>query len=382
MRSVLVCSAGFGDGHHSAARGLCAALEELGAERDVAPEFVDLLARRHPRVNRVLTEGYRAVLTHAPRLWARVYHGFDTSRGVGVPEAILGTLREAMAEILERTRPVAVVSTYPLYAYVLDDLARRGMALPFPRITVVTDSTSINAVWLRATNDFYLVPDERTAAVLRDEHDVPAATIRTFGFPVNPRFAALRAQNLRPDPADPGRGRRVLFMVNAHKGAAPELVARLLTEDPRLRLTVVAGRDTRLHGALRRAVAGAIDPRTGRATVMGWTREVPELLNSHHLVISKAGGATVQEAIAAGCPMLFSQVSPGQEEGNARLLLDADAGRLTPTSDDVAEGVREAFAGRAALLRHWSANLAPLGRPDAARECARFVLEQVGRSGV
>lgn len=379
MRPVLVCSAGFGDGHHSAARGLCAALEELGVTGGVRPEFVDLLARRHPRVNRVLTEGYRAVLNHAPGLWARVYRGFDHSRGVGVPEAILGTLREAMAEILERTRPVAVVSTYPLYGYVMDDLARRGMVLGFPRITVITDSTSINAVWLRASSDAYLVPDEQTAHVLRAEHDVPAAKVHALGFPVNPRFATLRDQGLRPDPADPERGRSVLFMVNAHKGAAPELVARLLTEDHRLRLTVVAGRDTRLHGALRRAVAGAIDPRTGRATVLGWTREVPELLSRHHLVISKAGGATVQEAIAAGCPMLFSQVSPGQEEGNARLLIDADAGRLTPTAEAIAEGVREAFAGRGALVRHWGGNLAPMGKPDAARDCARFVLERIDR---
>jgi len=29
---------------------------------------------------------------------------------------------------------------------------------------------------------------------------------------------------------------------------------------------------------------------------------MPQLLMSHHLVIGKAGGAMVQEAIAAGCP--------------------------------------------------------------------------------
>lgn len=373
MRPILVCSAGFGDGHHSAARGLCAALEELGAARGMQPEFVDLIAQRHPGINRMLTGGYRVVLNYAPRLWARVYRGFDQSRGMGVPEAILGTLYDAMAEIIERTAPAAVVSTYPLYSYVLDELARRGMSLPFPRITVITDSTSINAVWLRATSDHYLVPDERTAAVLRDEHNVPAAKVHALGFPVNPRFAALHTRGLRPDPADPEGGRRVLFMVNAAKGAAPELVSRLLSEDARLRLTVVAGRDTRLHGALRRAAAGFAD----RATVLGWTKEVPELLSSHHLVISKAGGATVQEAIAAGCPMLFSQVSPGQEEGNARLLLDADAGRLTPTPEAIVEGVREAFAGRGALVRHWAANLAPMGKPDAARDCARFVLGRI-----
>jgi UDP-N-acetylglucosamine:LPS N-acetylglucosamine transferase len=31
-----------------------------------------------------------------------------------------------------------------------------------------------------------------------------------------------------------------------------------------------------------------------------------------HLLISKAGGATVQETIAAKCPMIISQVVPGR----------------------------------------------------------------------
>ena len=57
-----------------------------------------------------------------------------------------------------------------------------------------------------------------------------------------------------------------------------------------------------------------------RASHLGWTNQMPELMMSHHLVISKAGGATVQEAIAARCPMIVNQVIPGQEEGNAELI--------------------------------------------------------------
>ena len=48
---------------------------------------------------------------------------------------------------------------------------------------------------------------------------------------------------------------------------------------------------------------------------------MPELMMSNHLVISKAGSAIVQEAIAARCPMIINQVIPGQEEGNAELDL-------------------------------------------------------------
>jgi processive 1,2-diacylglycerol beta-glucosyltransferase len=52
---------------------------------------------------------------------------------------------------------------------------------------------------------------------------------------------------------------------------------------------------------------------------------------SHHVVISKAGGATTREAIAARCPMLVSQIVPGQEEGNYELLRRHGVGALAET---------------------------------------------------
>lgn len=377
MRTVLVCSAGFGEGHHTAARNLCAALDELGGPREVRAEFVDLLAKRHPRVSKLLAGSYLAVLNRTPWLWAAVYRRFDHTPGSGVPDALFATLRAALVELLERTRPAAVVATYPLYGYVLDDIARRGGPRDFLRVTLITDSTTVNAIWLRCGTDFYSVPDEGTAAAVR-QAGIPGEKVRVLGFPVHPRFAALAAQTgLRPDPADkrPGVGRRLFYLVNSgNREVAPATVRLLLENVEGLALTVGVGRNARLRGAVERAASS-----TGRpVNVIGWTDEVPELLASHHLVLTKAGGATVQEAIAAGCPLLLSQVAPGQEEGNAQLVLEADAGRLALTPEETVFVVREAFANNAALCRRWGENLARLRRPDAARENARFVLEQIG----
>ncbi len=55
---------------------------------------------------------------------------------------------------------------------------------------------------------------------------------------------------------------------------------------------------------------------------------MPELLNKHHLVIGKAGGASVQEALASSCPMIIDSMIPGQEEGNAELIANSGAGLI------------------------------------------------------
>ena len=96
---------------------------------------------------------------------------------------------------------------------------------------------------------------------------------------------------------------------------------------------------------------------------------------THHVVISKAGGATTQESINALCPMLVNQVVPGQEEGNYELLRRHEAGALAETPAALVETLQRAFADDAALWRRWRANLGRLARPAAARDIAAHVLE-------
>jgi processive 1,2-diacylglycerol beta-glucosyltransferase len=163
-------------------------------------------------------------------------------------------------------------------------------------------------------------------------------------------------------------------MVNAGRQHAATIVRRLLAL-PNVHLTVTVGRDTALGEALRGVAAELDKP----LEIHGWTLEMPELLMTHHLLIGKAGGATVQETIAAGTPMLLTQIIPGQEEGNAQLLLENDCGAFCPTAETLAEAIDRAFANDAAVWKTWAANIARLSRPDAAREIARFVLEKVAR---
>jgi processive 1,2-diacylglycerol beta-glucosyltransferase len=369
---ILVCSAGFGEGHNTAAHNLCTALVAVAPDQ-VEAEFVDIFARTHPRTNDLFRRGYLTLMNKAPRLWSTMYRLFDSNGMLEKNLVFFNTLRDALAELLEKEQPSAVVLTYPLYGYLLNAVAQRGGPANFLRVMVVTDSISINSVWYRCGSDFFSVPNEETAAVLR-QGGVPAEKVRVLGFPVEPRFAALDTLPPRPDPAGP-EGRRVLYMINAGRKAAEEVLRQLLAI-PDIELTVTVGRDLKMRATVERLI-GAYDRTRAPVQVIGWTREVPALLASHHVLISKAGGATTQEAIAARCPMIISQVAPGQEEGNAQLLVDNHAGCLALTPERIGETVREAFADDAKICREWTHHIARLSRPAAAQDNARFILEQI-----
>ena len=99
---------------------------------------------------------------------------------------------------------------------------------------------------------------------------------------------------------------------------------------------------------------------------------------THHLVIAKAGGAMVQEAIAARCPIIINQVIPGQEEGNAHLIKKLGVGAVAERSKEVRDLVEEAFAHKSRQWQEWRDNLDKVSRSDATLRIAALVLEEAG----
>ena len=352
MPSVLILTAGYGEGHNAAARGLHAACQQLGLDSEILDAFTALPGYDRSR------KDYLWLINTAPKIWAAIFSLIDK---LPVVEFTLPLMRHVEAELaaqLAAKKPDAVVSVYPAYSYLLAKIY--GANRPFPLHTVVTDSITINRVWHRCPSDTYIVPNQASGDVMRAQ-GVPARRIHELGFPVPPRFAADRP--VRPDASG---GPRVLYMINAGKDQAPGIVDRLL--DVRgIHLTVTVGRDEEL----RKKVEAAARGRT--VEIHGWTPNMPELLMTHHVLIGKAGGAAVQETIAAQTPMLITQVVPGQEEGNAQLLFEQGCGALCPTADALARQIEWLFANDAAEWRRWEANIRAISRPDAALQIAKFV---------
>jgi processive 1,2-diacylglycerol beta-glucosyltransferase len=372
MSRILILTAGYGEGHNSAARALQAAFAE---QPGITAELVDLFALHAPRLNEVTRRGYLGLINRAPWIWSGVYRWLDRSRAAPhFFKAFAGHTR-LLAKIIAERQPVALVSTYPVYGWLLQRLRARGVS-HCPHFTVVTDAITINSLWYRAPSDGWFVTDGDSAEVLA-RAGVPRARVRVSGFPVATAFAD-RAPGLGPpDPAQSPE-RRVLYMINSGRTRALETGRVLLAACPDWHITFTAGRDRRLKTELEALVRGA----SARADVLGWTDRIPSLLMTSHVVISKAGGATTQESINALCPMLVNQIVPGQEEGNFELLRRHGAGALAESPGAVVTELHEAFAHNAAQWRRWRTSLRQLARPSAARDIAAAVLERVTGRGV
>ena len=365
MKKILILTAGFGDGHNAAARSLRDAIEML--DEDARTEVLDLFADSYGVFNTVARKTYLGVVQYAPKLWGGIYSLLDKSPLVEKQLGNFTRLQATLEKILGEAQPDCVISTYPVYGHVIQKIYRHHHERPFRLITVVTDSITINSAWFRAPSDFFCVANDASAEALR-KGGVPEKQIKVLGFPVNPVFAEPAAELPPPVGDEP---RRVLYIINTGKKKAGKAIDRLLELD-KVHLTITAGRDAKLRSELIERTRKHSD----RVRVFGWTNQMPELMMSHHLVISKAGGATVQEAIAARCPMIVNQVIPGQEEGNAELIWRYNLGAIGEKNREVAELVEKAFAKRAALWSEWRANLKKISRPDAALRIGELILAE------
>jgi processive 1,2-diacylglycerol beta-glucosyltransferase len=368
MKKILILTAGFGEGHNTAARSVEAAVNHIAPNGEATARVIDIFSETYGWMNDVARKSYVGIINRAPKIWQRVYEWLDHSDAIESHGALLFKACERLAHILDEEKPDVVVSTYPAYSFVLNRIYQ-DRPRPFPLVTVVTDSITINSVWYRAGSDCFIVPNEDTAKVLL-ERKVPAEKIKALGFPVTHRFSTAAVPKPRPSRGN----RRVLFMINYGRDTAPLVVERLLNLED-IQLTVTVGRDEALRKSVEEVAAKA-----GRTVeIYGWTNKLPDLLMANHLLISKAGGATVQETIAAKTPMLIMQVVPGQEEGNAKLLLGHGCGALTETPAAIAQAVGNAFKDDARLWQEWEGNITKLSRPDASLVIARFLLELKGR---
>jgi processive 1,2-diacylglycerol beta-glucosyltransferase len=359
---ILIVTAAFGEGHNSAARNLALALENLGATTLVA----DPCILGAPVSTNAICKGYRFVTTYAPGIWHRIYQSTGKVDFSRQRMPLMRKPENKLAELVAEFKPHAIVATYPLYPYFLDRILAERSDRP-PVFTVVTDSIEINSAWVDAPTTAWIVTDSYTRDSMLNQ-GVPSAKVIETGFPVNPSFSEL--PHLPADSTvDPFN---VLYFATPKLPHVRRISKAILNADPRTRITIVLGKNLRLLYERAKEIKERFP---GRVRIKGWTRKVPELLASHHLVVGKAGGATVHEAIAARCPMLVHHLVPGQEEGNLQLLEKIGGGTLAHGPDAITRITADLLADNAARWRQMKRALEQHGHHSGANTAAHYILK-------
>ncbi|NPV70434.1 MAG: glycosyltransferase [Firmicutes bacterium] len=375
---VLILSASYGAGHNQVSAALKTAL--TGRRPELRVEIRDFMDITLPRANRITQVGYVQMVRRFPAGYRWFYESTSSIHPGSGAQMILNRLgRDRFLGFIRRTSPGLIVCTFPIPAGMLSSLRLQGVHLP-PWVTVVTDVV-VHSQWLNPGTEAYVVPDESLVAALA-ARGIPAHRIHPFGIPLRPGFAGLpgwRGDSQAGDDAPPEQPRFTALVMGGALGvldAAPSICDALLDLGSDIKVIAVAGRNQ----ILRRRLAHLSERSRGALEVHGYVENVPDLMRSSHVLISKAGGVTVYEALAMGLPMLIFRPIPGQEEGNTRFLSRTGAGQAFTRISDLVHAVRGLMVNPARRQSMRAAALA-YGRPHAAERTAELLLSLVKDGG-
>lgn len=367
-RRILILTADAGFGHRSAANAVASALDEMYGDLCEVMIANPIEDKRVAFFLRDSASDYDRMVRNMPELYRFGYDASDSSLpAVIVEQALIVLLFEVMRDVVRRYRPDAILSTYPLYQAPLravETITRRSI----PLLVTITDLATVHRLWFSNSIDMLMVP----TPIVRDlalGYGMAPEQVQVTGIPVNPEVV---------------REQRTAREIRQSFGWQPDMLTILAVGSRRvdrltgtinvlnhfgrpLQLIVVSGKDDNLYRQLK-----GMDWHVPHK-LYEYVHNIPTLMKAADIIVCKAGGLIITEALACGKPMILIDAIPGQETGNADYIIQNGAGELALEPIEVLETTSHWLMNNGQLLQRRAKNAAALGRPNAAYEAANAV---------
>jgi processive 1,2-diacylglycerol beta-glucosyltransferase len=374
-KRVLILSASVGSGHVKAADALARVMRgRSDVEEVLSDDSLDHTNVLHKQFYSTLYKKLSAMLPEFLGWW------YETSDDPWVADKgrLLIDLPQALPliNLVREFKPDVILCTHFMPAGVISWLIANGKLEA--RLGVVITDFHFHAFWITRAFNWYFVAQEDDK-IHMEALGLPADRIEVTGIPVEPEFGApvdvnavLERHGLQP-------GRPTLLVAGGALGMSPAtaVVRQLLQLDRDFQAIIVCGKNEEMQNE----IVDLLKDRPADFRVFGYTKEMSDFMSVATILLSKPGGMTTAEAVACGLPMMILDPIGGQEERNADVLLEAGAAVKCTEVTLVAHKLRR-LLDDPERLKQMSQNARSLGRPNAAAEIARIVLEEPDRRPV
>jgi processive 1,2-diacylglycerol beta-glucosyltransferase len=353
-----------GVGHTAAAQAVRTALRALVPQCET--ETVDSYRYAASIFAKVVADGYIGMVKTMPQLYRYIYERAERAHRVPALRSWVSTFTAGnLRSLIAARKPDVVVCTHAFPCGVMSEY-KRTIDPALPVMGIVTDFV-VHPFWIYPNIDAYAVatPEMQAALLARG---VEPSRILISGIPVDPRFGAPRLPvgELRRELDLPLNSPLVLMMAGGIGIGPLELMMRAVArvKSP-VAAAVIVGRNAGLERRVRETAQHLDYP----LRVYGFVENVYDFMHASDVLVSKPGGLTSSEALAAQLPMVLVNPLPGQEERNTRFLVSREAAVLAKDQRDLVRTMNDvlAFSHRLVSLRD---NARALRRPDAAAQIA------------
>jgi len=325
---------------------------------------------------------YLVLVRHVAWLWKASYRLLDSPLGYRLIQPLRRAWNLLMARRfmswLRAQQPTVVMATHFLPADVCSAAKRQGW-LKAPLVVVVTDWHP-HRFWLSPEADAVVVGTTESAAVC-ERWGLARERLHVFGIPIGHAFGTAVNHQVLQERFQLHATRRTVLVtsggttVGQFEHVVEALLALEWVRPGLLQLLVVCGDNE----AMRRRLTERAKRSAMPLQVFGFVDYMADLMAASDLMVAKAGGLTVSEALGCSLPLVFYHVIPGQEYMNALYVVRHGAAVMAQTPQEAAVAVQRCFSDPAVLASMQKAAKA-LGRPDAAQAIVSHVVAPLLRS--
>ena len=290
MRAIiLTCNTG--EGHNSAS----AAVKEVFDKHGDVCEIVDTLSFLSERTSAFISNWHSRIYRYIPKAFTKGYSYSEKHPGVFEEKSPIYKFITAggdrLYDYITGGGFDTVICCHVFSSLIMSHLLKRR-ELDAKTCFIATDYTCSPST--ASDMDLYFIPDDSISPEY-EAIGIPSEKIFGTGVPVKQRFLTSKDRDKAKAELGIGEKKHILVMCGS-MGCGPmeEITEELLRAvDRDTRITVICGTNKKLHKKLSRAFDGVKN-----ADIKGYTTNVPELMDTADLFLTKPGGISVSEAAA------------------------------------------------------------------------------------
>jgi len=359
---ILIFSASYGGGHAQVARALQKCFHSKGIS---SVKIVELFGEAHPVVDSIIRYAYLKSFYVAPSVYGWLYY---SSRQMG-PDTVFSKLLNSfgskkLEEIIMAEQPDAVINTFPFPAI---PEYRQKTGITIPTYTVITDFT-LHHRWLHPEIDRYYV----ATGDLKNEMvntGIPPERIKVSGIPLRENFTVAKDitglhQKYGLNPAK----RTILVMSGAYGGLHKiEQICQSILMTPDSEIAVVCGKEKNKERKVKNIFYDC-----DSVHVFGFVEDIHELMKISCCIVTKAGGITLSEAVAAQLPIVIFNPVPGQERDNALYFAQKKAAVVINQAGKLPDQISQIL-----FSEHYLAQMKPVVRSLQKHRATETVVDNI-----
>ncbi len=299
--NILILTAKYGMGHYTASMSLKQELENKNTHVEVI-DFFDII---FPKMKTIIYGTFNFLVSKCSRVY-NFFYKFTANTDSAPFKSIM---EKRIEKLLQEKNVDIIISTFPICSKYIS--AYKKSNNPNLKLYTYITDIEVNKEWITNQTDSYFVASNETKIQMM-KNGISEENIKVVGIPVRKEFK----ENIN------SKNKKEIVIMGGGLGLIPDIDKSIeeLAQNEDIHITLLAGKNQRIFNKYYGKYTNI--------TVIGYTNEVYKYMKKAELIITKAGGITLFEAIHSNTPIYIVYPFLSQEIGNAKFVENKGLGKV------------------------------------------------------